>query len=249
MWSFRRSWTPIACSICPWPQKRSKCGRRIAEEVGLHWGRRDGKWMIRMCCWLCHQAQVKLDAALTSSCRKNGFRSHQGFSQTSKSRPQNDQKFINIFQKIIKIRWQMGRCRGLGTDLRPGRWPHQGTRERPGGRCLCFSAALYGDDERGGRSCWLMPYGSIWSMFDWFCSTVEPILYWFDPSRGKRTLVFFLAALQEMRIRPASNRCLFSLLPPWLVPQSFGKVAVTWLGCYVMLCYMMLYDIRYYPLE
>eukprot|EP00435_Cladocopium_sp_Y103_P027154 s179_g6.t1 len=30
----------------------------------------------------------------------------------------------------------------------------------------------------------------------------------------------------EMQIRPASNRCLFSLLPPWLVPQSFGKVAV-----------------------
>ncbi|CAJ1397257.1 unnamed protein product [Effrenium voratum] len=32
---------------------------------------------------------------------------------------------------------------------------------------------------------------------------------------------------KEVRIRGASGaRCLFSLLPPWLLPQSFGKVAV-----------------------
>lgn len=35
-----------------------------------------------------------------------------------------------------------------------------------------------------------------------------------------------MANEEEMQIRPATNRCLFSLLPPWLVPQSFGKVAV-----------------------
>jgi len=31
---------------------------------------------------------------------------------------------------------------------------------------------------------------------------------------------------EEIQVRPSANRCLFSLLPPWLVPQSFGKVAV-----------------------
>eukprot|EP00913_Durusdinium_trenchii_P011772 g11058.t1 len=38
------------------------------------------------------------------------------------------------------------------------------------------------------------------------------------PARAPKT--------QEIQVRPSANRCLFSLLPPWLVPQSFGKVAV-----------------------
>ena len=41
-----------------------------------------------------------------------------------------------------------------------------------------------------------------------------------------RTMGPYGTIAEEMQIRPASNRCLFSLLPPWLVPQSFGKVAV-----------------------
>lgn len=35
-----------------------------------------------------------------------------------------------------------------------------------------------------------------------------------------------LTSEEEMQIRPSTNRCLFSLLPPWLVPSNFGKVAV-----------------------